>query len=150
MNINCQKVLQFLIYGGCLIGFVWIIFGELTKYFDKVTSTSTSFLSGARNFPDIIFCNSNGMKDGVTDQEVVTFSKETYNKKARPIDVNIREVNGKNCLFHYRTRAIITRGLYIFYPNFHCGLYCRAVSVTDNLCTKQGNSSIFGSKIRGL
>ena len=30
----------------------------------------------------------------------------------------------------YRTRAIITRGLYIFYPIFHCGLYCRAVSVT--------------------
>ena len=37
-----------------------------------------------------------------------------------------------------------------FYPIYHCSLYCRAVSVTDNLCTKQGNSSIFGSKIRGL
>ena len=33
---------------------------------------------------------------------------------------------------------------------FHCGLYCRAVSVTDNLCTKRENSSIFGSKIRGF
>ena len=34
----------------------------------------------------------------------------------------------------------------------HSGLYCRAVSVTDDLCTKQGqgNSSIFGSKIRGF
>ena len=53
-------------------------------------------------------------------------------------------------IFTYRTRAIITRGLYIFYPIFHCSLYCRAVSVTDNLCTKQGNSSIFGSKICGL
>ena len=50
----------------------------------------------------------------------------------------------------YRTRAIISRGLYIFYNIFHCGLYCRAVSITDNLCTKQGNSSIFGPKIRGL
>ena len=40
----------------------------------------------------------------------------------------------------YRTHAIITSSLYIFYPIFHCGLYCRAVSVTDNLCTKQGNS----------
>ena len=27
----------------------------------------------------------------------------------------------------YRTRAIISRGLYNFYPIFHCGLYCRAV-----------------------
>ena len=52
--------------------------------------------------------------------------------------------------FAYCKRAIITRSLYIFYPIFHCGLYCRAVNVTDNLCTKQGNSSIFGSKIRGL
>ena len=50
----------------------------------------------------------------------------------------------------YRTRAIISRGLYIFYNIFHCGLYCRAVSITDNLCTKQGNSSICGQKIRGL
>ena len=29
-------------------------------------------------------------------------------------------------------------------------LYCRAVSVTESLFTKQGNPSIFGSKIRGL
>ena len=99
MKINCKKVLQFLIYGGCLIGFIWIIFGEFTKYFDEVTSTSTSFISGARHFPDIIFCNSDGMKDGVTDQEVITFSKETYNKKARPINVNLREVNGMVKMF---------------------------------------------------
>jgi hypothetical protein len=50
----------------------------------------------------------------------------------------------------YRTRAIISRGLYIFYPNFYCGLYIRAVSITDDLCTKQGNSSIFERKVRGL
>ena len=32
---------------------------------------------------------------------------------------------GNNC--KYRTRAIISRGLYFFLPNFHfgCGLYCR-------------------------
>ena len=55
-------------------------------------------------------------------------------------------------LFHtnYRTGAIIGRGLYIFYPIFHCGLYIRAVSITDNLCTKQGYSLIFEPKISGL
>ena len=41
----------------------------------------------------------------------------------------------------YRTCTIITRGLYNFYPIFHCGLYCRRVSVTENLCTTKGNSS---------
>ena len=43
-----------------------------------------------------------------------------------------------------------TRGLYIFYPTFYWGLYCRGVSITDNLCTKQENSSIFEPKIRDL
>ena len=41
----------------------------------------------------------------------------------------------------YRTSAIISRGLYNFYPIFHCGLYSKAANITDNLCTKQGNSS---------
>ena len=30
------------------------------------------------------------------------------------------------------------------------GLYYRVVSITNNLCTKQGNSSIFEPKILGL
>ena len=33
----------------------------------------------------------------------------------------------------YRTRAIITRGLYLFYLIFHCGLYCRAVYIAERL-----------------
>ena len=31
----------------------------------------------------------------------------------------------------YRTRAIITRGLYLFYPIFHCGLYLRAGYIAE-------------------
>ena len=46
----------------------------------------------------------------------------------------------------YRSRAIITRGLDISYPIFHCGLHCRVVSITDNLCTKKVNYSIFAQK----
>ena len=33
--------------------------------------------------------------------------------------------------FNYRTR--ISRGLYIFYPIFYCGLYCRAVYNAEQL-----------------
>ena len=40
--------------------------------------------------------------------------------------------------------------LVYFYPTFHSGLCCRAVSIADNLCTKQGNPSIFDPNIRGL
>ena len=50
----------------------------------------------------------------------------------------------------YCMRAIITSVLYIFYPISHCSLYCKAVSIRDNLCIKQENSSIFGAKIRSL
>ena len=40
--------------------------------------------------------------------------------------------------------------LVYFYPTFHSGLCCRAVSIADNLCTKQGNPLIFEPKIRNL
>ena len=40
----------------------------------------------------------------------------------------------------YRTRAIITRGLYFFYLIFHCGLYSRAVYIAERLVL-QGNFS---------
>ena len=36
-----------------------------------------------------------------------------------------------------------------FYPIFHCCLYCRTVNITNNLCTKLGNSSIFWPRICG-
>ena len=51
----------------------------------------------------------------------------------------------------YRTRAIITRGLYLFTPFFTLVYIVeRLVLHTIYLCSKQGNSSIIGSKIRGL
>ena len=46
----------------------------------------------------------------------------------------------------YRTRAIISRGLYIFYPIFNCGFYCRAVSITENLCNKKKIHIFLGLK----
>ena len=49
----------------------------------------------------------------------------------------------------YHTRAIISRSLHLL-TIFHCGLYCRAVSITDNLWTKTGNSSIFEPKTCGF
>ena len=49
--------------------------------------------------------------------------------------------------FAYHKHAIITRGLYIFKSIFLCGLYCKAVNITNNLCTKLTGSSIFGPKI---
>ena len=64
-----------------------------------------------------------------------------------PTFMNIWEFNffqSPNPLSNFPTRPSV------FYPIFHCGLYCRAVSITDNLCTKQGNSSIFGSKFCSL
>ena len=55
---------------------------------------------------------------------------------------------GRNQII-YRTRAIISGGLYIFTPFFNA-VYIVEWLVIDNLCTKQGNSSIFEPKIRSL
>ena len=42
----------------------------------------------------------------------------------------------------YCLRAIITRGLYTFYPIFHCGLYSKAANITDHIYViESGNSS---------
>ena len=37
----------------------------------------------------------------------------------------------------YRTRAIISRGLYIFYPIFHYGLHCRVLLQTIDILKKE-------------
>ena len=39
--------------------------------------------------------------------------------------------------------APLYAGACIFFTPFSLRLYIKAVSITDNLCTKQGNSSIF-------
>ena len=40
----------------------------------------------------------------------------------------------------YCTCVIISRGLYIFYPIFHCGLYCRAVDNAERLIFQESFS----------
>jgi hypothetical protein len=47
-------------------------------------------------------------------------------------------------------QSTICAAFFIFYPIFHWGLYCKAVSITDNLCIKPGKSSIFRPKILTL
>ena len=47
----------------------------------------------------------------------------------------------QHALCQYPMSAIISRGLYYFYPIFQCGLYSKAANITDNLCTKHENSS---------
>ena len=45
---------------------------------------------------------------------------------------------------HYKPRLVY------FLPSFYCGLYCKRVNITGNLCAKQEKSSICGPRIRGL
>ena len=74
-------------------------------------------------------------------------TKQTSIKENLELTPTMKTVLNK--VNNYRTRSIISRGLNIFYP-IYCGLYWRAVNITDNLWTKQGNYSIFEPKIRGL
>ena len=69
---------------------------------------------------------------------LLTYSRKTY----------INMLYDIGCI--YRTPTIISRVLYILFSIFLCSLYCRAVNITDNFGTKQGNSSILEPKICGL
>ena len=59
------------------------------------------------------------------------FSSERYFQKT----------NKRIRLYYYRTRAIISRSFYNFYPIFSLRFIFKSTNVTDNLCTIQGNSS---------
>ena len=68
--------------------------------------------------------------------ELSYFLNYSHNKIA--VDMLTKETSVQVCRI-YRTSVIITCILYISYPIFQCGLLSRAVNITDNLCTKQGN-----------
>ena len=57
--------------------------------------------------------------------------------------LSLEIVDGLVLVCMYRTHAIVTWGLYDCYPNFHCGLYWRAVYIKEIL-------HLFKPKIRGL
>ena len=61
-------------------------------------------------------------------------------------DKGIPNGNCKKKWVGYHTHTIISRGLYIFYPIFHYGLYCRAVSITDKICTEKEILQFLGLK----
>ena len=77
----------------------------------------------------------------------VKIEKLTSNALECLINVKVAIIMCTGMVFQlvYRTCAIINLGLYISYPIFHFGLYCRTTSVTDNSYT-----SIFEAKIHSL
>ena len=75
---------------------------------------------------------------------VKSSSNESLHSGEFSLQLNQIYLNNIPYARHYNPRFVF------FYPIFHCGLLCRAVSVTDNLCTKHGKSSIFGYNIRGV
>ena len=86
-----------------------------------------------------MLCSSSRLNISIL-QLSLRFCKERESKKEcaisllspKPGNISLLELQDHNTILHYvsiyRTRAIITCGLYIFYPNFYYGLYCRAIS----------------------
>ena len=52
----------------------------------------------------------------------------------------------KDGLIRYRTLTIITHGLHIFYPIFHCGLYCRAVYNAERLIFHDTKAAVYAEE----
>ena len=51
------------------------------------------------------------------------------NADASSLKVDEAEAYVTKICASYRTRAIISRGLYNLYPTFHCGLYSKAANI---------------------
>ena len=67
------------------------------------------------------------MKERKQSAKVVRKSKVIYYMADEDLKYLKKKTRYTEGELRYRTRAIITRGLYIFYPifDFHCGLYYR-------------------------
>ena len=70
-------------------------------------------------------------------------------RSSRPVTSKISlSYTGDAIIYH--TRAIISRGLYIFYPIFTVVYIVERLVLQTVYVLKKGNSLIFGPKIRGL
>ena len=97
---------------------------EFVKFNLKNIQNETITKSDLQSYVTELSC---GVRELIWDNETKKYYKSPYMVKCPSIE------GRDNQLTNYRTRAIITRGLYFFYPIFHCGLYLRAVYTAERL-----------------
>ena len=70
------------------------------------------------------------IQQGISGDELFANYRMCFSSLFSPLKYTLKL---ETTFLMYRTRPIITRGLYLFYPIFHCGLYLRAVYTAERL-----------------
>ena len=87
---------KIVIYLVCFLGFVWIINGELGKYFKKQTSISTNYIRMDMPYPDVIFCPADPFNVSTPKNFYTTaLSKEKLDEVYNSVNVNLTRYYSK-------------------------------------------------------
>ena len=86
-RITCQTILTGILLLACFGGCIWITFGQVTKFFARVTFMGSFLVLQEPEFPEFIFCNASGFTDVPESYKVDELTPENYSKLALPIDV---------------------------------------------------------------
>ena len=68
----------------CMLGFVWICYGQVTKFFQEITLVNTEYILDTNPFPNVVFCSKKGFKPNF---KTINTDKNTYEKYAIPVNV---------------------------------------------------------------
>ena len=68
----------------CMLGFVWICYGQVTKFFQEITIVNTEYILDTNPFPNVVFCSKKGFKPNF---KTINTDKNTYEKYAIPVNV---------------------------------------------------------------
>ena len=68
----------------CMLGFVWICYGQVSKFFEEITIVNTEYIMDKNPFPNVVFCSKKGFKPNLT---TINTDMNTYEKYALPVNV---------------------------------------------------------------
>ena len=71
----------------CMLGFVWICYGQVTKFFQELTIVNTEYNLDTNPFPNVVFCSREGFKQNFKS---VNTDRNTYDNYAIPVNVLLK------------------------------------------------------------
>ena len=68
----------------CMLGFVWICYGQVSKFFEEITIVNTEYIMDKNPFPNVVFCSKKGFEPNLI---TINTDINTYEKYAIPVNV---------------------------------------------------------------
>ena len=86
-----RKILCVVLFLGCLVGCIWIVQQQVSKYLQNTTFVSQSFQEELLHNLDIIICNAEGFKDG-EPIDIHAVAKEKYMERVLETNVTLTDL----------------------------------------------------------